>query len=147
MVSDKGIFCLGVIALEPYNYGGYAKSAYESAMLIFVNNTEDIANVNVPYGQQRIYVMAKNDGVIGCREANQFGKTSTIYCRMEEFDPFPPPPIQADNEEYVKKSDIEEILRKIIAEKENNNAESVLCEDNKSDEPKTKSKSRNDTAS
>lgn len=83
-----------------------------SASLIFVPTTADIAGVSVQPGQ-RVYVMAQNDSVIAVRESNAVGATSTIYCRMQQFNPEEVNATQG--REYVTRSEVEQLVKQLMA--------------------------------
>lgn len=76
------------------------------ATLLLVPEVAEIEKIPVMPGE-RIWAMATNDAVIGCRTGGDMG-AQTTYCRLEPYEPPRP-------EEYVTKADLEEMLTRILA--------------------------------
>lgn len=97
--------------LDLYDYG-YNRPAVggmpggNRATLLLVPDVSEIEKIPVMPGE-RIWAMATNDAIIGCRTGGDMG-AQTTYCKLEPYDPPRP-------EEYVTKADLEEILSRVLA--------------------------------
>lgn len=98
-----------MLTLYDYGYprptvGGMV--AGNRATLLLVPDVSEIEKIPVMPGE-RIWAMATNDAVIGCRTGGDMG-AQTTYCKLEPYEPPRP-------EEYVTKADLEEMLSRFLA--------------------------------
>lgn len=81
------------------------------SMLAFVPNVRDIESVSVQPGQ-RVFVMAQNEPVLACRDANGMGVVQTTYCKLEPYEPTAA--AATPSPEYVTRAEFDEFVKKLL---------------------------------